>query len=58
MLVFLGGVTKIYLNLSDGAKKYQHAFLMPLSGIDSISNLSSDMKKCQQAFVAPLPGGA
>ena len=30
MLVLLGGVAKIYPNLSDGAKKYQQAFLVPL----------------------------
>ena len=32
MLVFLGGVVKIYPNLSDGAKKCQQAFLAPLPG--------------------------
>ena len=55
MLVFLGGVAKIYPNVSDGAKKYQLAFMVPLLGMDSISKLGSDAKKCQQAFLAPLP---
>ena len=54
MLVFLGGVAKIYPNLSDGAKKYQLTFLVLLLGMDSISKLGSDTKKCQQAFLAPL----
>jgi hypothetical protein len=48
MLVFLGGITKIYLNLSDGAKKYQQAFSALLSGMDSISILGDCTKKCQQ----------
>ena len=39
MLVFIGNVAKIHPNLSDGAKKYQQAFLVPLPGIDSISIL-------------------
>ena len=47
MLVFLGGVAKIYPNLSDGAKKYEHAFLVPLLGMDSISILGDCAKKCQ-----------
>ena len=34
MLVFLGGVAKIYPNLSDGVKKRQQAFLAPLPGMD------------------------
>ena len=55
MLVFLGGVAKIYPNVSDGAKKYQLAFMVPLLGMDSISKLGSDTKKCQQAFLVPLP---
>ena len=53
--MFLGGVAKIYPNVSDGAKKYQLAFMVPLLGMDSISKLGSDAKKCQQAFLAPLP---
>ena len=56
MLVFLGSIAKIYPNLSDGAKKYQMSFLVPLLGMDSISKLGSDAKKCQQAFLVPLPG--
>ena len=48
MLVFFGGVAKIYLNLSDDAKKYQQAFLIPLLGIDSISIIDDYAKKCQQ----------
>ena len=47
MLVFLGGVAKIYPNLSTGAKKYQQAFLAPLPGMDSISILGDCTKKCQ-----------
>ena len=47
MLVFLGGVAKIYPNLSDGAKKYQQVFLAPLLDIDSISILGDCAKKCQ-----------
>ena len=58
MLVFFGGVAEIYPNLSDGAKKYQQAFLVPLLGMDSISILGDCAKKCQQAFLAPLPGKA
>ena len=58
MLVFLGGVAKIYSNLSDGAKKYQQAFLAPLPGMDSIFILGDYAKKCQQTFLAPLPGKA
>ena len=46
MLVFLGGVAKIYPNLSDGSKKYQQAFLVPLLGMDSISMLGDCAKKC------------
>ena len=56
MLVFLGGVANIYPNLSDGAKKYQLAFLVPLLGIDSVSILSDCTKKRQQAFLALLSG--
>ena len=56
MLLFLGGVATIYPNLSDGAKKYKHAFLVSLPGMDSISILSDCPKKCQQSFLAPLPG--
>ena len=56
MLMFIGGVAKIYPNLSDGAKKYQLAFLVPLLGMNSISKLGSDAKKHQQTFLAPLPG--
>ena len=56
MLVFLGGVAKIYPNLSDGAKKYRQAFLVSLSGMDSISILGDCTKKCQQAFLTPLSG--
>jgi hypothetical protein len=48
VLVFLGGVAKIYPNLSDDAKKYQLAFLVPLLGMDSISKPGSDAKKHQQ----------
>ena len=48
MLLFLGGVATIYLNLSDGAKKYQQTFLALLSGMDSISILGDCAKKCQQ----------
>jgi len=55
VLVFLGSVAKIYPNLSDGAKKYQLAFLVPLLGVDSISKLGSDTKKHQQAFLVLLP---
>ena len=47
MLVLLGGVAKIYPNLSDGAKKYQQAFLVLLPGLDSISILGDCAKKCQ-----------
>ena len=54
MLVFLGGVAKIYPNLSNGAKKYQHAFLALLPRMDSISILGDCAKKCQQAFLVPL----
>ena len=56
MLVLLGDVAKIYSSLSDGAKKYQLAFMVPLLGMDSISKLGSDAKKRQQAFLVPLPG--
>jgi hypothetical protein len=45
--VFLGDVAKIYPNLSDGAKKYQHAFPMPLLGMDSIFMLGDCAKKYQ-----------
>jgi hypothetical protein len=48
VLVFLGGVAKIYPNLSDGAKKYQQAFMVPLLGMDSISILGDCAKKCQE----------
>jgi hypothetical protein len=37
--MFLSGVAKIYPNLSDGAKKYQQAFLTLLPGMDSIPYL-------------------
>ena len=47
-MVFLGGVAKIYPNLTSDAKKYQQAFLVPLPGIDSISILGDCAKKCQQ----------
>ena len=47
VLVFLRGIAKIYPNLSNGAKKYQHAFLVPLLGMDSISILGDCAKKCQ-----------
>ena len=56
MLVFLGVVAKIYPNLSDGAKKYQLAFLVLLPGMDSISIFGDCAKKHQQAFLAPLLG--
>ena len=56
MLVFHGGIAKIYPNLSDGAKKYQQAFLVLLSGMDSNFILGDCAKKCQQAFLAPLLG--
>ena len=46
------------LIISDDAKKYQQAFLAPLSGMDSISILGDCAKKCQQAFLASLPGKA
>ena len=58
MFVFLSGIAKIYPNLSDGAKKYQQAFLVLLPGMDSISILGDCAKKCQQAFLASLPGKA
>ena len=45
--MFLGDVAKIHPNLSDGAKKYQQAFLVPLQGMDSISILGDCAKKCQ-----------
>jgi hypothetical protein len=48
VLVFFGGVAKIYPNFSDGAKKYQHAFLVSLPGMDSISILDDCAKKSQQ----------
>ena len=58
MLVLLGGVAKIYPNLSDGAKKYQQAFLVLLLGMDPIKILGDCSKKCQQAFLALLSGKA
>jgi hypothetical protein len=48
VLVFLGSIAKVYSNLSDGAKKYQHAFLALLPGIDSIFIFGDCIKKCQQ----------
>ena len=48
VLVFLRGIAKIYPNLSNGAKKYQQAFAVPLPGMDSISILGNCAKKCQQ----------
>jgi hypothetical protein len=48
VLVFLGCVAKIYPNLSDGAKKYQQAFLVLLLGMDSISILGDCAKKWQE----------
>ena len=53
MLVLLGGVAKIYPNLSDGAKKYQQAFLVLLPGLDSISILGDCAKKYQQYNLIP-----
>jgi hypothetical protein len=58
VLVLLGGVAKIYPNLSDGGKKYQQVFLVLLPGMDSIFILDDYAKKCQQAFLAPLSGKA
>jgi len=51
MLVFLGGVAKVYPNLSDGAKKYQLAFLVSLPGMDIISILGGCTKKCQHPLL-------
>jgi hypothetical protein len=58
MLVSLSGVAKIHPNLSDGAKKYQQTFLVPLPGMDSISILGDCVKESQQAFLVPLSGKA
>ena len=50
MLVFLGGIAEIHSNLSDGAKEYQHAFLVPLLGMDSISILVIVLRNANKNF--------
>jgi hypothetical protein len=59
VLVFLGSVAKIYLNLSDGAKKYQQAFLVLLSGMDSIFILGDCLRNANKKRPAEdLPEGS
>jgi hypothetical protein len=48
-LLFLLDIAKIYPNLSDGAKKYQLAFLVPFLGMDSISILGDCAKKSEHS---------